>query len=190
MSELKITDLKDARHPGEIAAGEVRNEVTAAMSAPQWSYGWQGGAQAVGFSGVVQQGSWPNAGARFMQHGIRANHRDAVAKHCVGVDATTRRMVAPSTDVMSDRPATETQQPGYRETNHEAPFVSLRCPWCTRIHFSLAEVSRGIGNNGCPCPMDTIVEGNPHSCVCGGGGGGCSSRTISIGSGGAGGGFS
>lgn len=115
MSELKITDLKDARHPGEIAAGEVRNEVTAAMAAPSVvPMGWQGGAQAVGFSGVVQQGSHPNAGARFMQHGIRANHREAVAKHCIGVDATTRRMVVPSTDVMSDRPAKETEQPGYR----------------------------------------------------------------------------
>lgn len=115
MADLKITDLKDARNPGEVAAPEPRNEVTAAMAAPSVvPTGWQGGAQAMGFSGVVQQGALPNAGARFLQHGIRAHHREEVAKNCVGVDATTRRLVRPNTDVMSDRPGTETQQPGYR----------------------------------------------------------------------------
>jgi hypothetical protein len=115
MSDLKITDLKDARHPGEVAAPEVRNEVTAAMAAPSVvPAGWQMGAQASGFSGAVQQGPWPNTGARFLQNTIRQNHREQVAKHCVGVDATTRRMVSPSTDVMSERPAVETTQPGYR----------------------------------------------------------------------------
>jgi hypothetical protein len=68
VSDLKITDLNDARHPGEVAAKElpVNNDVTRRMDemrARGMPVGFQDGSSFMGSGGV---GPVPNAGARMM----------------------------------------------------------------------------------------------------------------------------
>ena len=89
---LKITNMKDNTHEGEIAHVPIVNDVTKAMDAINargGQVGWQGqnGAE---FSGAVQTGPYPNRGAR------------------------VRSMLHAQNGAVSDRPALETQQPGYR----------------------------------------------------------------------------
>ena len=90
MADIKITDLKDARHAGEIAAKPVVNDVTRQMdtiAAAGGQVGFQGnGAQ---YAGAVQTGFDPNSGIK--QLTILQNHHGKIA----------------------DRPALETLQPGY-----------------------------------------------------------------------------
>jgi hypothetical protein len=111
MSGLRITNLNDTRHEGAVAAVREVTPVTQFMDANPKVSGFQG-ANGVEFSGAVMSGPHPNAGAR-MRTAIHENHRDMVAQHCVGKDETGR-MVRAHTDVVSDRPANETLQPGYR----------------------------------------------------------------------------
>ncbi len=92
MSGLKITNLQDARHEGQVAAVPVSNPVTQFMEQTKVG-GYQDGS---GFAATVGTGYAPNEGAKMRtllhsQHGERAGH------------GTT-----------SDRPANETLQPGYR----------------------------------------------------------------------------
>lgn len=89
---LKITNMRDNVHEGEISAMPVVNEVTKAMDAINargGQVGWQGqnGAE---FSSAVQSGPYPNQGAKM------------------------RSMIQRENGMVSDRPALETQQPGYR----------------------------------------------------------------------------
>ncbi len=93
MSGLKITNLND-RRDAEIAAMPVKNTVTDFM-AQTGQGGFQGG-QGVEYSGPVQQGPFPNAGAR-TQTGLRGIHAQLT-----GGTAS------------SDRPANEVLAPGYR----------------------------------------------------------------------------
>lgn len=98
MSALKITNLKTGVKPGESYMPEVNNAVTQAMDAVRQrggQIGFTGGAGAE-YSGAVQVGPTPNAGAKTRTM-LQAHHAQATGG--AGV---------------SDRPALETQQPGYR----------------------------------------------------------------------------
>ena len=92
MSGLKITDLKDSK-PGEAAVRDVVNPVSQFMA--QTGIGGFRGPDGSGYSGAVQSGPAPNAGAR-MRTLLHSKH------------------AALSGGAVSDRPALETTQPGYR----------------------------------------------------------------------------
>lgn len=92
MSDLKITNIKGGTHEGDIAAVPVVNEVTRHMdmvNARGGQLGWQG-SNGAEYSTAVQTGPFPNMGAK-MRSAIHAKN-----------------------GAVSDRPALETQQPGYR----------------------------------------------------------------------------
>lgn len=93
MSDLKITNLKDARKPGEIAAVPVNNAVSQIID--RGIGGFQG-SNGVEYSAGVQAGAYANAGAK-MRTTIHQHHTELT------------RGVA-----VCDRPGLETQQPGYR----------------------------------------------------------------------------
>lgn len=61
MSGLKVTNLNDARHEGDVAAVPVVNDVTRIMD--RGIGGFQG-ANGSEFAAGVKQGPYPNAGAR------------------------------------------------------------------------------------------------------------------------------
>lgn len=93
MSDLKITNLRDARHPGDVAAVPVQNDVSRFME--QTGIGGFRGVDGSGYSAAVQTGPSPNVGARMRtalqaQHGVRTG------------------------GAISDCPALETTQPTYR----------------------------------------------------------------------------
>lgn len=97
MSALKMTNMQDARREGDIAAPPVtaaNNSVLAHMEATNQG-GFQGG-NAVEYSGAVQTGPEPNAGAR-MRTQLQQHHATATGYAAV-----------------SDMPAKETTEPGYR----------------------------------------------------------------------------
>ena len=94
MADLKITDLRSTRHEGDIAAVPVSNEVSRFMEQTKVG-GWQGG-QAAEYGTNVQVGPYPNAGAH-MRTALQNHHSQATGG--AGV---------------SDRPANEVLQPGYR----------------------------------------------------------------------------
>ena len=93
MSDLKITDLKTV-HAGEAPVKEVVNPVTQFMA--QTGIGGFRGSDGSGYSGAVQTGPFPNAGAN-MRTALQNQH----ARLTGGAG-------------VSDRPALETVQPGYR----------------------------------------------------------------------------
>lgn len=94
MSSLKMTNMHDGRKQGEMSAIEVKNTVSEFMQANPGIGGFQGG-DAVGYSGSVQTGPTPNAGAH-MRTMLQGHHAQATG------------------GAVSDRPALETLQPGYR----------------------------------------------------------------------------
>ena len=104
VSDLKITDMKDNLKYGEIAVREVSNPVTQTMDAINHlrpgTVGFSG--NGVGHSDAVQTGPFPNAGAR-TRNRVRAVHAQ-----------TTMGTMPKGQATMSDVPALETQQPGYR----------------------------------------------------------------------------
>ncbi|MFA5897703.1 MAG: hypothetical protein WC829_01190 [Hyphomicrobium sp.] len=92
LSDMKITDLRPTTHEGAIAAPPVVNEVTRHMdmiNARGGAVGWQG-SNGMEYSGAVQAGPYPNAGAKM------------------------RTLVHQANGAVSDRPALETLAPGYR----------------------------------------------------------------------------
>lgn len=101
MSGLKITDLSDR---------PVRNEVTQFMDAHPGVVGLR--PDGVQFSGAVQTGPFPNAGIRALQ-GVRGAHANTTRQVMRGFDAATRTPWVGEAAV-SDLPALETLQPGYR----------------------------------------------------------------------------
>lgn len=88
MSDLKITDLRSTRNPGEIAAPP--------LPAHLQGIGSFGGANGSQYSAQVQSGPSPNAGAK-ARTAIQAYHGNLTKGYAV-----------------TDSPALETQQPGYR----------------------------------------------------------------------------
>lgn len=94
MAGLKITDMND-RRDCEIAAKEVSNSVTQFMDNNPQIGGFKG-ADGVGYSGAVQSGPLPNAGAK-MRTFIQDHHA-----------------VISKGDAVSNRPGLETQAPNYR----------------------------------------------------------------------------
>ena len=92
MSNLKITDMND-RRDSPVAYKEVVNPVTQFMA--QTGIGGFRGPDGLGYSGAVQAGPSPNAGAK-----MRTALQEAHSRLSGGA--------------VSDRPALETQQPGYR----------------------------------------------------------------------------
>lgn len=96
--DLKITDLRSTMHEGAVAAVPVQNEVTQVMANadPRQSPWGFNSAAGLGYSGGVQAGPLPNAGAR-TQSVLNAHHAEISRGSAV-----------------SDRPALETVQPGYR----------------------------------------------------------------------------
>ena len=101
MSSLKITDLQPTLHQGDVAARRVTPEnnavaaTMAAMAARGAPVGF-GNVHASEYAGAVSSGPLPNAGAKMRQ--ALHNHHSA-ASHG---------------GLVSDRPALETLQPGYR----------------------------------------------------------------------------
>ena len=93
MSDLKITDLRPTRHEGDVAAVPVNNEVSRLID--RGVGGWQGG-QGSEYGGAVSTGPFPNAGAHMR---TQLQERHGRVTHGAGV---------------SDRPANEVLQPGYR----------------------------------------------------------------------------
>lgn len=92
MSALKVTNMRDNLREGDIAHVPVVNDVTRAMDAINargGKFGWQG-ATGVEYSGAVQSGPFPNAGAKM------------------------RTAIHNANGAISDRPALETQKPDYR----------------------------------------------------------------------------
>ena len=118
VADLKVTDLKSTRHPGDIAAPELTGSAAAlqahmdAMNARGSQLGFGAGQNGVEWTSGVGVGPDPHAGAK-MRTVIQSNHADMVARHAVGVDAVTRRPVVNTSNVVSDAPANETRQPGY-----------------------------------------------------------------------------
>lgn len=111
MSGLKITNLNDSRHAGDIAAVPVANEVTRMMDAAPQSTGFNN-SMGLQLSQGSAIGPYASAGAR-MRTALHNSHSEMVAKHAVGMDHNGRP-VAANTDVTSERPANEVLQPGYR----------------------------------------------------------------------------
>ena len=110
MSGLKVTNLDDNKG-SQFNVPDVKNEVTQQMDAmPQGPFGFNQNS-GVGFSGAVSTGAFANAGAR-MQQAVRGNHASVVARQPGRNEQG--QTVAPSTDVMSDRPANELTNAGYR----------------------------------------------------------------------------
>ena len=92
MSDMKITDLKSTKHEGAIAMPQVVNEVTQrmdAMAAKGLPVGFGAGPTGAEYCGAVASGPFPNQGAKM------------------------RSMIHAVNGSVSDRPALETQQPGY-----------------------------------------------------------------------------
>ncbi len=99
---LRITDMQDHSRPGEVAVMPVVNPVSQFMDANPGTGGFDVGAQTyAAHSAAVQQGPFPNAGAR-AQQALRKQH------------AAFTRDAGHKGATMSDVPALETQQPGYR----------------------------------------------------------------------------
>ena len=95
VSDLKITNLKDNTHEGEMAHVPVVNAVSQMMDATPGLTGFQP-SSGVEFSGAVQTGPLPNTGARF-QTKLRQMHAERVGWNA-----------------MSDNPAKQVLEPGYR----------------------------------------------------------------------------
>ena len=93
MSDMKITDLRPTKHEGSVAVAPVVNDVTqrmdqmASMGLP---VGFGAGPTGAEYSGAVASGPFPNVGAKM------------------------RSMIHQANGSVSDRPALETQAPGYR----------------------------------------------------------------------------
>ena len=94
MSAIKITDMKDNPKEGESSVKEVVNPVSTFMQ--QTGIGGFQGPNGAGYSGAVQTGPFPNAGAQ-MRTALQNSHAQLTGGAAV-----------------SDRPALETSQPGYR----------------------------------------------------------------------------
>ena len=117
MSNLKITNLTDDRAPGQSAIPpiSISSEMANAMNNPlvqqQMLHNPNAGA---GYAQATSQGQFPNAGAR-MQRVLRNNHQEIVGRSVRGKNEHGQ-VVAPSIDVMSDRPTIEFVDPrrGYR----------------------------------------------------------------------------
>jgi len=106
LSHMKITDLKDHRHPGDIAAklpppslAPVINQM-ATQGAP---VGFMNGGQMMGGVGSeeVQTGAFPNMGTNFIEKVLRPQHLQEVDPRQYS-------------RVQSENPALETQMPAYR----------------------------------------------------------------------------
>jgi len=93
MSAIKITDMKDNQRQGDIAAVVPPNPVSQMMEATAGRTGF-GVPDAVQYSQQSMTGPEPSAGARMR--------------------STLQRFHEQSGHVVSDRPALETLQPGYR----------------------------------------------------------------------------
>ncbi len=91
---LKITNMRDNLREGDIAAMPVRNAVTEHME--KFNQGGFAGPDGAGYSGSVQTGPFPNAGAKM---------RTTLQQHHANISQGA---------AVSDRPARETEAPGYR----------------------------------------------------------------------------
>lgn len=101
-NQLKITNLRDNVREGEISAMPVNNPVSQMMAAaPPGTVGYQPGVNGVQYSGAVQSGPYPNAGAHTMQ-ALRSRH--AQFTQDAGHAGTTT----------SEIPALEAVNPNYR----------------------------------------------------------------------------
>ncbi len=94
MSDLKITNLRDGQREGDVSAPPVVNDVTRFMQ--QTGVGGFRGADGSGYSGAVQAGPFANSGAK-MRTALQNHHTELSRGSAV-----------------SDVPAIETTQPGYR----------------------------------------------------------------------------
>ena len=118
VADIKVTDIKSTRHPGDIAAPDLTGSAAAlqahmdAMNQRGGQFGFGAGGNGSGWSDGVGVGPVPHAGAK-IRTAIQANHADMVARHAVGVDVNTRRPVVNTRNVVSDAPANEVRQPGY-----------------------------------------------------------------------------
>ena len=106
LSAMKITDLKDARHPGEVSAklpAPVLQPVISRMAQQGAPVGFMNGQQMMGgvSSEEVQSGAYPNMGTNFIDQVLRPGHLQEVDPRQFSM-------------VQSENPALETQHPAYR----------------------------------------------------------------------------
>lgn len=96
MADLKITDLKPTIHPGAVAAPPLQNNAVHTFMQQNPGAGGFRGVDGAQYSPQVMTGPEPNAGARART--VLQNHHGEISRgHAV-----------------SDAPAAETLQPGYR----------------------------------------------------------------------------
>ena len=106
LSHMKNTDLKDAKHPGDVAVKlppPVMAPVINHMAAQGAPVGFMNGPQMMGGVGSeeVSSGSYPNMGTNFIDQVLRPQHLQEVDARQYG-------------RVQSENPALETQMPAYR----------------------------------------------------------------------------
>ena len=100
-ANMKITNILDGRREGESSDPQVNNAVSQSMASTP-GVGFQG-ASGLGYSQSVSQGPYPNAGLRAMMD-VRARHNQVAARVTGGAGGA----------FTVDRPAIETQVPGYK----------------------------------------------------------------------------
>lgn len=98
--QLRITDMKDNLRAGDTSNIPIVNPVSTFMAANPGLGGFAN-TDYSGHSSAVQSGPFPNAGAQAMAF-VRGQHASFTAG------------AGHAGPVMSERPALETQQPGYR----------------------------------------------------------------------------
>ena len=102
-SVMRVTDMKDGMREGDIAAVPVQNSVTQMMQQVNQAQPNTMGhtSQGLNWSANTSQGPAPNAGLRAMRDVKNAHRKFTQSAGHAGT-------------VVSDVPALETQQPGYR----------------------------------------------------------------------------
>src|SRR5262249_18962196 len=110
MSDLKITDLRDATKPGEIAAKPLTG-TAAALEQHMQSKGLGFGQDGSGYSSEISQGVVSINGQ--MVRGVEASAGAHTVSRFRRAHQQTMMGALAGGDVTSDRPALETLQPGY-----------------------------------------------------------------------------
>ena len=111
---MKITDTLDNRRPGEISAPPVNNDLSRQIESAPGQLGFVNGAAiAQGLQQSFVQGHHANAGLDAMIQLRAAHGRSAAGAIMRGTESGTPTLSSPP--VVVDRPALETEMPGYRK---------------------------------------------------------------------------
>lgn len=112
-SQLKMTDMRDHLHEGDMAAVMADNPLSRQVDANPGTLGFvQGGAIAQGLEQSFVQGHHQNAGLNAMLKLRQGHARTAASRISAGTEGPRAALASPGMTV--DRPALETQAPHYR----------------------------------------------------------------------------